>query len=109
DAIRNTGVQTFRTYSMLIKHNAGISDAAKIALGINPVNPNRQYVDVPGTSPIVSCFAATPFVHTLLYSDSTTPQSRAKPYGATQLEIVRVIGTGPATDWINAPKLGSYT
>src|SRR5205823_6764088 len=49
DDARNAAAQLCRQYAGLIKLNAGISDADKIAAGVRPVNPNRQPIHCPQT------------------------------------------------------------
>ena len=85
DDARTAAEQICRQFASLIKVNAGISDAAKIAAGVRPVNTSREPIEVPMTSPIVNAIAATPGAHTLRFADSMTPDSGAKPFGASDL------------------------
>jgi hypothetical protein len=109
DDCRISAEQICRQYAILIKYNAGVSDPDKIAIGVRPVNPNREPINCPQTSPLLSVIAATPGVQTLRYADSTTPDSAAKPFGATELQLFRAIGTVPITDPGAASFYGKFT
>lgn len=91
DEARNAAEQLCRQYYSLIKPNAGVSDADKIAIGVNPVNRGRTRVNCPQTLPALSILAATFGTHTLRYKDSLADGS-GKPFGATQLQLFVAIG-----------------
>ena len=109
DDARTSAEQICRQFAILIKYNAGISDPDKIAIGVRPVNPSREPIECPQTSPLVSIIAATPGVQTLRYADSTTPDSPAKPFGASELQLFVTVGTAPATDPEAAKFCGKFT
>jgi hypothetical protein len=73
DDSRTAAEAVCRQFAILIKYNAGISDPDKIAIGVRPVNPSREPIECPQTSPLLNVIAATPGVQTLRYADSTTP------------------------------------
>lgn len=98
-----------RQYASLIKPNAGITDEDKIAIGVPPINKERTPVPVPQTSPMLGILDATPGAHTLRFSDSTTPDSPAKPYGAVQLQVFVAVGDAPVTSPETATYQGSHT
>ena len=54
DDARTSAEQICRQFATLIKYNAGISDPDKIAIGVRPVNPDRNPIEVPETSPLVN-------------------------------------------------------
>jgi hypothetical protein len=111
DEARISAEQICRQYAILIKYNAGVSDPDKIAIGVRPVNPNREPINCPQTSPLLSVIAATPGVQTLRYADSTTPDSAKKPFGATELQLFRAIAppSTPITDPGAASFYGKFT
>lgn len=109
DTARNAAEQIGRQYAVIIKHDAGISDADKIAIGVRPVNPDREPIQCPQTSPILAVIASTPGAQTLRYSDSMTPDSAAKPFGATELLVFVAVGATAATDPAQAKFLGKFT
>ena len=52
DDARTSAEQICRQFATLIKYNAGISDPDKIAIGVRPVNTDRNPIEVPETSPL---------------------------------------------------------
>lgn len=106
---RNAALAICRQYASLIKPSAGISDAAKIAAGVPPINPNREPRPVPVTSPILNIIAATPGAHTLRFADSMDTEKRARPFGAANIQIFVAITDEPIQDESHAHFLGAYT
>ena len=98
DEARNAAKQLVRRYAGLIKANGGISDPDKLAVGVPPVNPGRRRTNAPATSPTVDVVAATPGRHTLRFADSMAPNTRAKPFGAAQLQVFAHVGDEPVQD-----------
>ena len=109
DDARTAAEQICRQYAILIKYNSGISDQDKIDIGVKPVNNTREPILCPQTSPLISVIAATPGRQTLRYADTTTPDSPAKPFGASELLLFVAIGTTPATDPEQADFYGKFT
>ncbi len=90
-----------RQYAILIKDNTGIDDDDKIMIGVRPINPNREAIECPQTSPLISILGNTPGSQTLRFADTTTPDSKAKPFGASELQLFRGMGeeeTAPLSD-----------
>jgi hypothetical protein len=109
DQARNAAEQLCRQYATLIKFNAGISDENKIAIGVRPVNPNRDPITCPTSSPVLNVVAATPGAHTLRFADSLTPEDRAKPFGATELQLFVAVAETNVTDPEQAKFYGKFT
>jgi hypothetical protein len=109
DDARTAATQICRQFAALIRVNAGISDPDKIAIGVRPINPSREPIECPQTSPLLNIIAATPGKQTLRYADSMTPDSPAKPFGASELQLFRAIGAAPATDPGAASFYGKFT
>lgn len=109
DDARVAAEQICRQYASLLKYNAGISDPAKIEAGVRPVNPSREPVDVPMTSPIVNPIASTPGGQTLRFADSLTPESSAKPFGATDLLLFCAVADEDVNDPAQAKFVGKFT
>jgi hypothetical protein len=61
--------------------------------------PEPRAVECPQTSPLISIVAQTPGMQSLRYADSTTPDSRAKPFGASELQLFRAIGRWKTRRW----------
>jgi hypothetical protein len=109
DAARNAAEQLCRQYAGLIKLNAGISDADKIAIGVRPVNPNREPINCPQSAPKLNVVAATFGTHTLQYADSLTLDSGAKPFGATELQLFVAVADTVVTDPLAARFYNKFT
>jgi hypothetical protein len=109
DTTRNAAAQICRQYAMGIKVNAGISDADKIAIGVRPVNPSRTPINAPATSPLLNVIAATQGSQTLRYADSMSPDSPAKPFGATELLLFVAIAADIVVDPEEAKFVGKFT
>jgi hypothetical protein len=104
DQTRNSAENLCRTFARIIKSNNGVSDAAKEAIGVRPINNGRIAIHVPLSWPLISIVGATPNCHTLRYTDSNTPTSRAKPFGAIQLQLFVALADAP----VRNPDLARY-
>lgn len=109
DTARNAAEQICRQYALGIKFNAGISDADKIAIGVRPINPNRTPISAPGTSPLLNVIASTPGSQALRFADSMTPDSPAKPFGASELLLFVAITAEAVDDPGQAEFYGKFT
>ena len=85
-----------RQYAMFIKENTGITDQDKIDIGVRPINPNREPIDCPTTPPLLNILGNLPGTQTIRYADTTTPDSRAKPFGASELQLFLAIADDEA-------------
>ena len=94
---------------MLLKDNVGISDEDKVAIGVRPINPNREPIECPQTSPLINIIANTPGAQTVVFADSTTPDSKAKPFGASELQLFRAVTTADAAPLSEAEFYGKFT
>ena len=106
---RTSVEQICRHYAKLIKYNAGISDQAKIDIGVRPENSSREPINCPQSSPLVNILGNTPGTQTLRYSDSGTPDSAAKPFGAIQLQVFVAIADAPTDNADDASYYGGFT
>ena len=109
DQNRASAEQIVRQFANIIRANAGISDEAKQAIGVRPINNSRNPINVPASSPMLGVVGATPGSHTLRYADSTAPDRMAKPFGAAAIQIFRAIGTAPTTLESEAEFYGVFT
>jgi hypothetical protein len=95
DVARASAEALCKQYAILIKYNAGISDQDKIDIGIRPINPSRDPVECPQTSPAVAIVATTQGAQTVEFRDSMDLDRRGKPFGASDLLLfVAVTPTG---------------
>ncbi len=98
DAARITAEATVRPYATTISRNPSVTNMDKIAVGVNLPNNARTPVPPPTTQPALTLVSAIHNVHTLAYRDTSTPTSKAKPFGAIGIDVRQAIGTTPATD-----------
>ena len=109
DIAKASSLITMRGYAQAIQANAGVSSAAKSAAGLTVRATSRTAIPAPGTAPILKLIGATPGSLTLAYTDTATPDSKKKPYGAIQIEIWTAYGTAPVTDPTVATFEGLHT
>lgn len=83
-----------RQYAIDIKNNTGITDQDKVNIGVRPINPDREPIEVPTTQPLLNIVGQLPGQQTVRYSDANTPDSRARPFGASELQVFLGITTG---------------
>lgn len=95
DVQKASSLILFRAYAQIIGSNAGVSAQAKAAAGLTVRATGRAPIPAPGTAPILGFIGATPGVHTLKYADTATPTTKAKPFGAIQLELWSDVGATP--------------
>jgi hypothetical protein len=94
DNARSIAEGMCRDFAILIKDNLGIDDEDKVAAGVRPINPDRDPINVPMTSPLLNILGNTPGGQTLRFADPTTPESRAKPFGAGSLQLFLAVTDG---------------
>jgi len=109
DNARSIAETMIRQYAAMIKPNTGITDDDKLAIGVRPINPNREPVECPQTSPLLSILGNTPGSQTLRFADTNSPDSRAKPHGASELQLFRAVGTVESAPLADAQFYGKFT
>lgn len=97
DTARANAQYFARLLAININNNPSITNDQKVALGITVRKTTKTPVPTPTTSPILTFIAATPLQHTLRFADQLTPASRARPFGATALELRVFVGIVPPT------------
>lgn len=98
DAARASAEATVRPYAVRISVNLGVTDANKLSIGVNLPNSARTPVPPPTTAPVLALVSAIIGQHTLGYADTTTPASKAKPFGAVGMQVYRTIAPAAAAD-----------
>jgi hypothetical protein len=96
-------------YAMRIRADDGISDVQKIAIGVRPLNRGRSKINCPQSSPLLGIVRAKNTIHVLCYKDTQTPESPAKPFGATELRLFVAIGGDEAVSVDHAKLVGKFT
>jgi hypothetical protein len=109
DAKKAAMLVTIRQYAKVIKLNLGVSNEAKIGLGLTINDSGRTPVPAPTTEPVISVASGAPLQQILRFVDATTPDRRARPAGVTGMMLVRSIGTAEPTDIDSLPIYGIAT
>lgn len=109
DDARSICENTCRQYAIDIKNNEGITDAAKLAIGVRPINPDRNPIECPQTSPLLAILGNTPGSQTIRYADTNTPDSAAKPFGASELQLYLGISTTEPAPFSACQFYGKFT
>ena len=107
--VRNVAEATIRPICQQIARNPSITDADKIALGLNPPNTTPAPVPPPTVAPVLGLISAAPLQVTLSVQNPDTPTSKAKPPGVVATEIWAAIGTTHATDPAQCTLVGRWT
>ncbi len=98
DAARAAALTVVRPYAIQIRNNLGVSNQAKLDLGLNIPDPTPTPIPAPASAPILAVIGATFGQHTLRYADENTPAARRKPFGAVGLELFVAIADAPVSD-----------
>lgn len=109
DAKRATAEATIRPYATDISRNPAVTNSDKTAVGVNLPNTARTPIPPPTTQPSLSLVSSVHFQMTVAYKDATTPTSKAKPPGATGVDLRINISTTPAPSPDNIPPYGILT
>lgn len=106
---RATATATVRLYAQAIAINAGVSDALKVGIGVNPRNPTRTPIPAPLTVPTLSLRFMTSLLAYLAYKDTSLPAGKQKPFGAIGMQLHASIGTAVAVDPDAGRNVATYT
>lgn len=117
DAARATAQAVVRPFAQNVKLNPSVTNMQRSDLGLSIDSFPPTPIPAPTTAPALVLVAATPQTHQLRYYDSTTPATKAKPYGVKGIEIRRAVGTAVAVDpdtaayyttWGKSPNLSFF-
>jgi hypothetical protein len=90
---------TVRPYAQQVANNAGVSDANKIALGLNPRTTTPTKITTPATNPVLTIDQALTLQHVVRYRDQlASPTVKSKPYGVVQVQIFAMTSATAITD-----------
>lgn len=109
DAARNLAELTVRPFAIDISRNPAVTNLDKTAVGVNLPNTARTPVPPPLTVPGITLVSAIHFLHTLAFRDTSTPTTKAKPFGAIGMELWRTLAVGPSVDPTTATQIGVLT
>lgn len=96
DVAKAASLIVFRTYAQIVQNNAGVTNSAKAAAGLTVRSTARTPIPAPTTTPIVAFVSGQPGTSNLGYADAASPTTKAKPFGAIQMEL-----------WYDVPATGS--
>jgi hypothetical protein len=100
-----------RVFYRQIAGNIGISNAAKNAIGVKPLNNTKTRRNCTTASPTMNVVASTPGAQTVEFHDSLDPTRRSMAPGATMLQLFVEIGEENAQtfDETKARFVGAFT
>ncbi len=102
-AARNALLGSYRDLLNEVMHryivgNDAVSEADKRALGLHPRKTARKTTPAPNTVPVLNLDTGLVSAHRVLYHDSATPETQAKPVTAKFCELwYRIGGEVPAS------------
>lgn len=108
-AARAAATATVRPYAQAIAINAGVSDALKMGIGVNPRNSARTPIPAPLTTPTLSLRFLQSLQAYMAYKDVSLPAGKQKPFGAIGMQLHASIGTSVASDPDAARNVATYT
>jgi hypothetical protein len=100
---------TVRQYSQVIKRNLGVSNDAKIGLGLTINSGGPSPIPAPTTQPVLSIATAGSLRQVVHFADTTAPDRRAKPAGVKGLMLAVAVGTTPPASRELVPTYGMAT
>lgn len=111
NASKFSALSLCRVFYRAIQLNNGISNEAKVDIGVTPLSNTRTERNCPQTSPSITITASTPGAQTASFRDSTDLTRRALPMGATMCQLFVEVGTenGETFDITKARFVGNYT
>jgi hypothetical protein len=108
DDARSIAESMIRQYAIDIKNNEGITDGDKLAIGVRPINPDREPIDCPTTPPLINVLGNLPGQQTVRYVDAETGD-KARPFGASELQLFRGVGTEEIMPLAQCQFYGKFT
>lgn len=109
DAAKSSALAVVRPYAMQINANSGVTDLDRAALGLTIRKTVPTPVPAPTAVPGLAFVAATPLATQLRSFDTATPTTKAKPYGASAIEIFAAVGTTAAVDPTQASFVNQFS
>lgn len=97
DSAKIAGRILWRTYASQIRINPGVTDADKIALGLNLPSSGGTPIPAPTSFPLLSFVSGGVLTHVFSYKDSDIPTGKAKAPGAVQMQLMAKVADTPST------------
>jgi hypothetical protein len=111
NASKFSALSVCRVFYRAIQLNNGISNEAKVDIGVTPFSGVRVDRNCPITSPSITITASTPMAQTASFRDSTDLARRGLPLGATMCQLFVEVGDENAEvfDITKARFVGNFT
>lgn len=109
DAAKSAALVVVRPFAMFINARAATTDEQRGDLGLTIRKTVPTPIPAPTTAPALSLVSLVPGLANLQYADPATPTSKAKPFGATGVQLYKALGTVPAIDPAQATFDAVYT
>ena len=111
NAAKFSALSVCRVFYRAIQLNNGISNEAKVAVGVLPLSNTKTERNCPITSPSLTITASTPGAQTASFRDSTGLTPRGLPMGATMCQLFVQVGETNAEtfDITKARFVGNFT
>lgn len=93
-----TALATARPIAQFLNASTLVTDEDRAALGLTIRKTTPTPITAPTTFPLLDILLGTPGQHKIQWRDSETPLSKAKPFGALQMELWTSVGTITAPD-----------
>jgi hypothetical protein len=93
-------ITRMRSYGKRISANLSVTDAQKVALGLNVRNPHPTPRPAPATRPVLNVVSTIGNSIRTRMVDEPTPTKKAKPPFVTDAEVFYFIGENPPADLV---------
>jgi len=97
DAKRAAMLVTLRMYAQTIKRNLGVSNDAKVSLGLHIDAAGPSPVPAPSTVPVLVVDGDAPLVQRVAFRDVATPDRKAKPPGTIGIMLSVAVASAGET------------
>ena len=105
-----SAITQVRAYAQQIANNAGVTNNAKIAVGVNPKTSTPTPITAPTSNPVLTFQSGSVGQVTIRYRDSAgAPSGKGKPYGVIQLVLAGMISATPVTNPALLTQVGVLT
>jgi hypothetical protein len=109
DVKKASALGVCRLFYSDIQRNNGVSNDDKLLIGVTPLSTSRTRRNCPQTVPGLNAVAATQGAHTVEYFNSVDQTNRAKPFGATEIELFVAVADEVVSDPAEAKFYRKFT
>lgn len=110
DIAKTNSLAIVRPYAIRISLNAAVLVSNKVSVGVNPRTSIPTPIPAPTSVPVLSLTSSTFLQSVLRYRDDAAPAtSRAKPFGATAIQIFGVTSAAVVSNPDTLPLISMHT